>query len=207
MGETLYYKSRSGVFAFDGSLPRLASYQLGSGEYTDAVAGADGSTYYISMAGADSHHLFVLDTARSLWHREDDLKVSAFASFAGELYAIDANRNRILALLGSGAPLEEQVSFLAQTGELGLTSAEMKYISRITLRLRVAPGATVDVYAQYDLSENWEHLCHIRGTGLTSFSVPVRPRRCDFLRLQLKGRGDCKLYAMTKTIEQGSDVS
>lgn len=207
VGETLFYKSRSGVFAFDGSLPRLASFALGTDEYTDAVAGAHAGKYYISMAGQDGHHLFAYDTARSLWHREDDLMVTSFASHGGELYAIDGAKKRILALLGSGEPIEERVQYLAQTGELGLSSPEMKYISRITLRLYLAPGSTLTVDAQYDGEDTWEPLAVIHQSSLRSFTVPIRPRRCDFLRLRFRGEGDMKLYSLAKTIEKGSVYS
>jgi hypothetical protein len=83
----------------------------------------------------------------------------------------------------------------------------MKYISRITLRLQMEVGSQMDIYAQYDLSDEWEHVCHIRGTNLRSFSIPIRPRRCDFMRLKVNGKGMGKIYSMTKTIEQGSDLS
>jgi hypothetical protein len=68
-------------------------------------------------------------------------------------------------------------------------------------------GSQMDIYAQYDLSEEWVEVCHIRGTDLRSFSIPIRPRRCDYMRLKFVGRGGCKIYAMTKTIEQGSEYS
>ena len=115
------------------------------------------------------------------------------------------HRTNIVILDGADAPDEGQVAWLAQTGELGLGIPESKYISRITLRLTMGEGSQMDVYAQYDQSEDWEQLCHVRGTSLRSFSVPIRPRRCDFLRLRFQGTGDMKLYAMTKTIEKGSE--
>ena len=83
----------------------------------------------------------------------------------------------------------------------------MKYISRITFRMSMEIGSEMDIYAQYDLSDEWEHVCHIRGTNLRSFSIPIRPRRCDFMRLKIKGKGGGKIYSMTKTIEQGSELS
>jgi len=207
VGEVLYYKSHSGVCAYDGSLPLEVSYALGGEVYTDAVAGAQGSKYYISMRGGEGYHLFVYDTKRSFWHREDNLHVSGFAALGSELYAIDADRRQILALLGSGEPIEETVRFSAETGELGINSPDMKYISRITLRLHLAPGAKLSIFAQYDQSETWVHLANIRQCSLRSFSVPIRPRRSDFLRLRFQGEGDVKLYAMTKTIEKGSELS
>ena len=206
VGDVLYYKSRSSVCAYDGSLPREVSYALGQEPFRDAVAGAHGNKYVISMAGENGHHLYVYDTVRSFWHRQDDFMASGFASQGGRLYAVDARSLNILILEGAPEPDEEKVMWMADTGELGLTSPDRKYISRITLRLSMEMGSYMDVYAKYDQSDTWEHLCHVRATSLRSFSVPIRPRRCDFLQLRLKGAGDMKLYGLTKTIEKGSDL-
>ena len=206
VNEILFYKSRNAICSYDGSLPTEVSYVLGNDRYSDAVAGAHGSKYYISMKDSmDVWHLFVFDTAKGLWHREDNLKVSGFCSHKGEMYCI--SDYRIITLLGSGDPYEEEVHWEAETGELGISSPDMKYISRITLRMAMEPGSSVDVYAQYDMSDEWVHLCRIFYTSLRSFSIPIRPRRCDFMRLKFVGTGGAKIYSMTKTIEQGSELS
>jgi hypothetical protein len=64
-------------------------------------------------------------------------------------------------------------------------------------------GSEVSFYAQYDFSDEWEHLFTMQGTSLRSFSIPIRPRRCDYMKLRFEGEGMCKIYSMTKTIEQG----
>ena len=206
VNEILFYKSRNAICSYDGSLPTEVSYVLGNERYSDAVAGAHGSKYYISMKDSmDVWHLFVFDTAKGLWHREDNLKVSGFCSHKGEMYCI--SDYRIITLLGSGDPYEEEVHWEAETGELGISSPDMKYISRITLRMAMEPGSIMDVYAQYDMNNEWVHLCRIFYTSLRSFSIPIRPRRCDFMRLKFVGTGGAKIYSMTKTIEQGSEIS
>lgn len=207
VGQTLYYKSPDGVCAYDGSFPQAVSRELGPVRYSRACAGAVGNKYYISMMdGQNAWHLFVYDTLRGLWHREDDLHADAFAAFGGELYCIDRDRQTILALLGSGEPAESEVRWMAETGELTLSSPQRKILRSITLRLSLDRGSSVDVFAQYDRSGEWEQLCHIRGTTLQSFAVPVRPRRCDHLKLRLEGRGPGRLYSWTKSIEEGSDL-
>ena len=208
VNEILYYKARHAVCSYDGSLPVEASYALGSERYSDAVAGAFGNKYYISMMDKTGvWHLFVYDTAKGLWHREDNLHASAFAELKGEMYCVDAEDRNIITLLGSGDPGEEIVEWEAETGELGISSPDMKYVSRITLRMAMDVGAEMDVYAQYDMSDEWILMCHIRGTSLRSFSIPIRPRRCDYMRIKLVGKGGFKLYGLTKTIEQGSELS
>ena len=208
VNEILYYKSRHGVCAYDGSLPAEVSYVLGNERYYEAVGGSHGNKYYICMADIDDNwNLFVYDTAKGLWHREDDLHATHFVSFRGELYCVDAKNLNIITLLGSGEEYEDTVDWMVETGELGITSPDMKYISRITLRVKLDVGSEMNIYAQYDMSKEWVQVCHIRGTDLRSFSIPIRPRRCDFMRLKIEAKGMGKIYAMTKTIEQGSDVS
>ena len=208
VGETLFYKARSAVCAYDGSLPVEVSQPLGSTAYSDAVGGAHGNKYYISMGDDRGQwHLFVYDTARNMWHREDSLRAGGFCSWMGEMYCVDAGSRNILTLLGTGEAYEAQVAWEAETGDLGLNSPDMKYVSRLLLRLMLEPDAMLDVSIQYDMDPGWIHLCNIRGTDLRSFTVPVIPRRSDHMKLKLVGIGGAKLYGITKVIQEGSDRS
>lgn len=205
VGNTVYYKGRSGVCAYDGSLPVEISQALGTVRYEKAVAGAIGSKYYISMADTEGNtHLFVYDAGKGMWHKEDDLRVDCFCSCRGELYAISGGR--IVAMLGSGEPAAEPVEWMAQTGIIGLTTPDMKYVSRLILRLTLPQGSSLRVSAEYDSSGRWQQLFTIHGHGTQAFTLPVRPVRCDHIRLRLEGDGPMKLFSITKNIEQGSDV-
>lgn len=209
VNEILYYKSRSGVCAYDGSLPTECSYALGNEAYSEAVGGAHGNKYYISMMDStDTCHLFVYDTAKQMWHKEDHFHARSFCSCGGDLYAIDEDTGKIVSMLGMGeTPYEDIVKWMAQTGEIGISSPDMKYISRITIRMAMDVGAKLHIYAQYDLDKDWLPVCDLVGTSLRSFSIPIRPRRCDHMKLRFEGEGMAKIYSITKTIEQGSELS
>ena len=203
---TLFYKARNGICAYDGSIPTEMSYALGNEEYSNAVGGAHGKKYYISMKDTNgTYHLFVFDTAKGMWHKEDNLQVDCFCSCRGEMYAIAGSD--IITLHGSGTPDTDPVEWMAETGEIGIASPDMKYISRLTIRMFMDIGAEVRIYAQYDFNDEWEHLCDLRGYNLRSFSIPIRPKRCDHMKLRFEGEGMCKIYSITKTIEQGSELS
>lgn len=205
VGEVLYYLSRSGVCGYDGGLPMEVSRNLRLEGWGSGVAGTAAGKYYLSLTDPEgASHLLVYDTHRSLWHREDGLRALDFATCRGKLYAIDGKSRNILCLRGQ--PGEETVSWMAQTGELGLGSPDRKYISRLTLRLQLDPSAQLKVWGEYDLCGTWELLAVIRGSTLRGFAVPIRPRRCDFLRLKFQGTGPGKLYSLTKTVEGGSDI-
>lgn len=205
VGETLFYKARSGIMAYDGSLPTEASYALGNEMYSDAVGGAHGNKYYVSMKDVTgTYQLFVYDMAKGLWHKEDDIHVDSFCSCRGEMYAIDHDSKRIITMQGIQ---EDDVEWMVETGEIGISSPDMKYISRLTVRLMLEPGAEATFSVKYDWSDEWEKLFTARGTNLRSFSIPIRPKRCDNLKLRIEGRGMAKIYTFTKTIEQGSELS
>ena len=209
VNEVLYYKSRNGICAYDGSLPVEVSYALGEVSYDDAVACGYGNKYYVSMRDtAGKYHLFVYDAAKDMWHREDDLAVKAFCSCRNELYYYersDSDSVPIKTLFGSGDPEKAPVSWMAETGTIGVDSPDKKYISKLNIRLSLDVGTRIYIYIQYDSMGDWERAATITGTTLRSFTLPVRPKRCDHMRIRIVGEGDAKIYSITKTIEQGSD--
>ena len=206
VNETLYYKSRSCVCAFDGSLPVDISRPLGREAFFNAAGGAISDKYYLSMEDSGGNwHLFVYDTSRSLWHREDDLQALSFCPCRGELSCIDGTGRNIIPMLGSGQRETEQVDWMAETGNLSVTGVGMKYLSRLNLRLWLEKDAKVEIYARHEESTPWLHLCTIFGCDLRSFTVPIRPRRADHFALRLVGQGDAKLYSMRRIVAEGSE--
>lgn len=205
VGETLLYLSRSGVCAYDGSFPNEVSQALGSEHFSYGVAGAFGNKYYISMRDAEgATNLFVFDLAKGLWHREDDLDVRQFGMHEGKLYAMTTDS--ILILDGGTSNGLETVTWMVQTGEIGIDSPDAKYISRLTLRMTMDQGAQVQFFAQYDTEEGWESLGIVSSQKLQSFSIPIRPRRCEYMKLRIEGCGMVKIYSITKNIEGGREI-
>lgn len=207
VGETLFYKARSGIMAYDGSLPTEVSAALGNEAYSRAVGGAVGNKYYISMEDTKGQwQLFVCDTAKGMWHREDGFRADAFCCCGDELYAIEHGTGRLVAMLGSGTPESGPVEWMAVTGEIGVDDPDQKYLSRLTVRMSMDIGARVRFSVQYDSRGVWEQLFSLTGKDLRSFSLPIRPRRCDHLRLKIEGRGGVRVYSVTKTIGGGSEL-
>jgi hypothetical protein len=207
VNEVLFYKSRNAICSYDGSLPGEISSALGDVSYGNAVAGAIGNKYYISMSDTDgAYHLFVFDTKRGLWHREDNTQVKDFCTSRGELYFIDAADNKIKTVNGSGTKDTDNVEWMAETGVIGTDMPDKKYISRIDVRMSLKVGTRVYFYVEYDSTGKWEHLFTMTGMTLQSFTVPVRPKRCDHLRLRIEGDGEAKIYSICKTTEQGSEI-
>lgn len=209
VNEVLYYKSRTDVCAYDGSLPTGISDSFGTEIYHNASAGSYGRKYYLSMQDSNGDwQMFVYDTGKGIWHREDQLHAVSFTSWGDELYCIDADHDRILALNGTIEGEEQDIEWYAESGIIGYDLVDHEYVSRFNYRMKLGRGATITTFIEYDDSGIWERQNTVLGDGLVaSFILPVIPRRCDHFRIKLSGKGDIRIYSMAKIISQGSDVS
>lgn len=207
VGESLYYKSCEDICVWQGGFPQSVSAALGEERYREAAAGSVDGRYYISMRGADGEfRLFVFDTQLGVWYREDNLHAQCFAAVDGELYCIDADSGRLLALKGREGVLEESLPWMAETGILHYRTSDRKYVSRYGLSLRMKSPARLAIYLRYDSDGDWELSGEVALSGTGTVTVPIRPRRCDHLQMRLVGEGEVKIYAITRVLEVGSDM-
>lgn len=204
-GETLYYKGRTGVYAYDGSLPRSVSDKLGDVRYSGAVGGSFGGLYYVAMQSSGGWSLFSYDPSRGIWCREDALHPVCFAAHGDDLYYLDADKKVLGTILGTEGTPEGDLHWMAESGVQHYEQPNHKYVTRYQFRLRLPPGSTLRLYLQYDSDGEWHYGGEVTGSGIGSFVLPVKPRRCDHLRFRLAGVGSFKLFSIARVLEQGSD--
>ena len=219
VGSTLFYKSRNGICAYNGSLPSEINLPFGGNKYDGddygkgASGGAFNNKYYISMKD-DKWHLFVYDTSRGLLHREDNTHASYFCATKEDLIYFDAGTNEAMTVNGYGTKDISLVKWMADTGEIGMTSAsnrgrtqfpEKKYLSRMLVRFSVEMGSMIAFYIQYDSNGTWEKVSSSTETRLGTMTTEIRPKRCDHFRIKIIGEGGVKLYSITKIYHRGSD--
>lgn len=205
VNETLYYKSRSGIMAYQGGMPADVGAALGEDRYYNAVAGVFGDRYYISMKdAAETWHLFCYDAKKGLWMREDNLHAECFAQWGDELFV--QAQNSILALNGTEGTPEADFDWYAETGIQYYTYPDKKYVSRYNIRLFMGENASMQLFIEYDSSGVWNFAGNVKLPHTGNVTIPMRPRRCDHMRLRLEGRGDVRIFSITRILEQGSDV-
>lgn len=195
VNEVLYYKSENSVMSFQGALPTDVGAVLEAG-YGAAEAGRMGNKYYISMEKG----LFVYDTAKGLWHREDNTKGKYFSTYGSVLYYLDGNTIKTM----TGAD-EEVIEWYGETNDFTYNMPDSKFVSRFSIRMMVPAGAAVEIYIQYDSTEVWQRLKQIGGMRTNIVNVPVIPRRCDHFRLRFAGYGPAILQDMTIYLTSGSN--
>ena len=215
VNEVLYYKSASGICAYDGALPVLISQDLGNVIYKNAVAGSIGTKYYISMCDHNNNYsMFVYDTNTKMWFREDGKKALDFVKVDNELLFIDEKINDFLSvnnpavISGTSDPQKTEKDFRwsIETGDIGLFSMENKYLSKLQIRLEIDEGALIFVEVKYNGERAFSPIITLNSEIKKSYTIPFIPRRCEYFRLKIHGKGGCKIYSISKTFEQGSEL-
>lgn len=213
INEHLIYKSASDVVAFDGSSPVSISEVLGrDAMYYDAVGGGCLNKYHLVMQTAiGKRYYFVYDMQHGIWEKEDAISIKQFsATENGQLYAITDKK---VYGLGSTDNIafsnkligEEWVDWYAQTGEMGYETPDSKYVSKLSIRAFIPYRSEVSVQISYD-DRPFEDVGLLRGAdNIASQKLDIVPMRCDHFRVMFSGHGDCRIYSMAITLENGSD--
>lgn len=201
-GETLFYLSPQGVTAYAGAVPTLLHDAFGTDKYKNAVGGTDGIKYYISMQGDEGYRLFVYDTQKGMWHREDDIEAIGFAKTEEGSYILTKGGQ----LLQIDAGYGETVDWWAEFGDFTEGEANRKGVSKIQLRFELAKGAKLKVEMNFDNQRRWDTVMQLVGEReKQSFVLPIIPRRADHWRLRLSGSGECTVYSIAREFYRGSD--
>lgn len=202
----LYYKHKNEVYAYDGDQPELVSGHVHSLPEDSGCPGCGWNhKYYL---GSPEGQVYTLDTRRGLWHKGETLgrKVQFIVATPEEI-RFGASVGTTAAMTYYPALADDGESWMLQSGPMGYSRPDRKYVSRLQLRLSIQEGGYGDLFIRYDSGREWELVGHITGTDLVHTAlVAVRPRRCDHFELKMEGKGEFRLYSLTKQLEEGGDT-
>lgn len=209
INEGIIYKSRGAVVVYSGSSVSSISSVLGDlSSYSVVAAGAARDKYVMLCRNpAEEAIIFSYDLNRGIWHKENlscDVTVEStdkvfMAALDGKL--IIAVKNKFYSYEHFGAEDKEgRISFMLESGDIGYSSPDKKYLTRLDLRISLGFGSLLRIWIQYDGDGAWINLHNAHGIDSEPAPIvlPVIPRRCDHFRIKLTGAGDFKLYGIAK---------
>lgn len=211
-GETLFYLGRNGVMAYTGGIPQLVSEAFGTQRFKNGVAGSDGLKYYISMQDEEgTWWLYVYDTQRGMWHKEDQTHVTHFAKHEGNLYYLnDKGEIWITGNVQSppeGAVAEELPEFMVEFTDFTEDDPNKKSVGKIQIRMELGKGANASCWIRYNSSGAWEKVGQTAYAGdKQSYVLPLIPNRCDHYRLRIAGKGECRIHSLAREFATGSEL-
>lgn len=209
----VYYQSPYDVCVFDGSEVTGISDKLWGKHrgtpWSGYAAGTEYGRYFICLRDpdkAEQYDMMVFDPSTGLWACDKvyDRPIVFFASSEAEEMIWCVGNQIYRRQPGTARPMGV---WMLQSAVFGYSQPNRKYVSRLQLRLSIQEGGYGDLFIRYDSGREWELVGHITGTDLVHTAlVAVRPRRCDHFELKMEGKGEFRLYSLTKQLEEGGDT-
>lgn len=204
INETLFYKGRAGVYAYTGGTPELLTECFGTRRFSDGVAGTDGERYYISMQTENgAWELYVLDTARGIWLREDNTHATDWAYLDGTLYYLDGATGKVM-MTGQDRDEEGRIDWSATLCPFNETVHGRKGYSRLYLRADLEAGAWVKAEVSAD-GAPFKQVYLGHDDHAKTLQIPILPTRCDTFTVRLSGRGECVIKSFVREFSIGSE--
>lgn len=228
LNELVYYKSVFDVCCYNGTEVAGISQALGVTVWRRAVSGVNGSRLYISMQDdTDTWHLLTYDTGSGAWMREDGTQALGFASCLTETFMLAADgglwalrtaeyaKNTFMAgddythigpedVFVAREETDGEVPWLLRTGEIMARLPNNKHIGKIQILTELPAGTSLTVRVKKD-NENWETVFQAQERDERRYTLPIYPRRCDRLMIEMTGTGPVKIYNLSWLIEGGSE--
>lgn len=201
-GEVLFYIGINGIMAYTGGVPTKVDDALGI-SVVNGVAASDGQKYYISASDGENSALYVYDTAKSMWHKEDDLRLT-YATYDKAVLGLTAEGELLALTRGVDGTEEDDVSWAVEFADMTYGSPFQKGICKVHIRFDLEPDAEAKAEICYDSGE-WELIREFRGNGKRSNVLPIIPHRCDHFRLRMRGTGVCDIYSLAVQYHHGSE--
>lgn len=220
------YKGADAFYLYDGSIATNISEKLGSmldmASLKCCFAGGFKDKYYACCEttedGKTVYTTYVYDIGKGLWHIEENNSdkgfVSMYSTSRGVL-ALEVEENgdidimRTISIAGTvfdKSYEEDDFSWSATTGDLLTDIPDNKYFTKLQLRLWVDKNSRLGIDIKYD-NDEWEKVGDdITATDKSSIVFPIIPRRCDHLALRFNGKGNAKIFSITETIEEASEI-
>ncbi len=202
INEVLFYMGLHGVYAYSGGTPSLVSANFGEKEFTDAIAGNDGDSYYLSVKDGNSYRLMIYETRSSIWVNEDDIRCVQFARLGKDLYFADDEGDVYLADNGEDDP---DILWSAQFTPFYETIQGRKVFSKVLFRVELPKKSYIVVEARQD-GGAWREVGRIAGTKTDVVSMRVPLTRCDKFEIKISGKGPCAILSMLREFGIGSEV-
>ena len=81
------------------------------------------------------------------------------------------------------------------------------------MRVGAGEGRKIRYSLNYDDEKDaneatvWRDVHEIAAAPIRTFTLSVRPRRCDHFQMKIEGRGDVEVYSVEYVYEYGSDLA
>lgn len=176
----------NGFYVYNGSVPQCISTKVNT-NYTSAVAGYDGNSYYASAVTENGEcELLVYNMNYGMWHKRDNIRAKGFFRFHNCFYIADEK-----SVYKTNSLMPSHWSFTLMPAHDN--KFDNKGVNEIWVRAEVSEGAMFLVETAVDNGEFKTHTVFSE-EGLKVYRCPVRLEMGEMYKVRISGTGKVVVY-------------
>lgn len=207
VGGYLYYNSPSGFMRYN-SYPQYIGGAF-EGQNINVTNGIGTKHKYYAVTDDE---IYCYDTLKDIWHKESHEGINGavevgqdiFLWYEYYLYIFHGGDYADWYYISGDLAIHNPTTVSHYTSGVKANNRH-QYVTKITVRAQLGAEAQMHLWLSYDGGE-WEKQADIEAESMQVYDIPIRPRRHHSLRLKMNGSGECKVYAITKDIEEGTVI-
>ncbi|MDO4541504.1 MAG: hypothetical protein Q4C00_01560, partial [Bacillota bacterium] len=196
----LYYASSRGILQYSGGVEKDIARNLKE-TYEAAVAGTDGSRYYLALGSGEAQRLYVYNALLGCWTEEDSPNILDFAQSRGNVYALCAD-GKIYRF--NDPESTEVIDWEFQFDDYSPSIYNNTEVRTLKLKVKSDAGAYMDVAVAIDDKEP-EPKKSVTFPNDTLQRIGIGIGRGSRHRFIVKGQGDIEVYGYQYTFTDGGD--
>ncbi len=200
LGEIIFYRGKSGVWAYTGDYPYCISNNLELFEYEGGAAGGIGDNYYLSLSDKDGNKkIWVYNLDKKIWLTESG-NAERFIELDNSLCAF---KGGVLERINLSSKENCKTEFEAELCPFLEGTVLKKKYNRFYITLTVSEGASITIETSVD-NAPYKTVKTITRAYLKAVTFPLVINRCDSFKVRLRGKGYVKILNLVREYEEGS---
>jgi hypothetical protein len=87
-----------------------------------------------------------------------------------------------------------------------MQTPDCKWYSDIQIRIFMNAGAEVEIFVEYNSDGEWRQVAQLKDKPKGAYTIPIVTQKVDHFRMKIGGKGDAKIYSISKVYEPGSEM-
>ena len=195
IGGKLAYKGSGGVYVYSGGVPQRISDKLGDIPLSNAAAGSDGISLFLTADTKEGREEFVWDSEKNLWSKSGVKDTISYLSFGSDVYRLkDTGLEKIEKECDENAPW----SITLRPFDEGYYKT--KNYSRIHICAQLYGGAYIKTEVKKD-GGMWECVNSSYGDEKKYINIPCLVKGCHEVQIRLSGKGKSVINSIVREFE------
>lgn len=203
VADSLIYAAKDGIYTFRDNFPQKISDKIPYEISPLSFASSNGKCYILS--DCDQKYIYVYDTKKEIWHKENADDIQFLISFEGNVYAASESKIICLTEIFDSDKAEQSVKWKFKI-KFDEKLTNKKCFGKAAIRYSLGNNASFTVKALYDDTRGAICGAQYDENNIGGCVIHMPIKRCMCFYLEFRGIGEFSLKSIKFCFFKGTDL-